>query len=124
MLCGENPCVCNKPAPKAKAKAPAKAPKEKPLVVAEKPAPVIVPATEKTPKIDVASAMKAQASKNVYTKVHVVDEPVVDEAVQWSMAVRALAPILHPDERVKYFADIMGVPTLAERRTAWKARRK
>lgn len=116
MICEASPCECNKPAPKAKAVRVPKAPAEKAATPKVTAAPV-------APKVDVSAAMKAQAKTSVMTAVVTSETPVIDDATQWRNAIRALAPILHPEERMKYIDDIVGSPTLAERRAAWKAKR-
>lgn len=124
MICEQAPCTCNKPAPKAKA-APRIPKADKPIVgePRKNPESVPVPALGAATGIAAAAAMKAQAKTSVMTAVVTSETPVIDDATQWKNAIRALAPILHPEERVKYFDDIMGSPSLAERRAAWKARR-
>jgi len=75
-----------------------------------------------------AEAMRAKAAQAPpppppipkQTRQHRAVNP---EAAMFEAAVRALGPLLAPQEREKYRAILTSEPTLEEQRLVWKARR-
>lgn len=117
LICDALPCECNKPAAKAP-RAP-RASKPKPTVDVVSPlttTPAAPPST--APRADILGAMKARAADATQPVVTAATVPV-DHDTALKEAVKALWPILHPDERARF------VPTsLADRTAAWRARIK
>lgn len=129
MLCGCAPCECNKPVPKTRVPR-----KPKPVVDVELPD-VVEPTPPPAPKKRTAfSAMKAKArpvaevadnnSSHVSLGAPRGSDAVTAEKAVFDEAIRALAPILHSSERVRYASIINSEPTPAERRVAWQERRR
>jgi len=124
MFCGDEPCDMHKPkdkpAPKARKKVVKVAPvvAEPPPVAAPVPDDPPMPATP--PKAALHAAMRAHAKPPAARTRPVLagDDPVMDDAI------RALAPILHQDEK-RNRRDVLSQPRTVEvRAQAWRERRR
>lgn len=111
MFCGEAPCVCNK---KTKAR-----PRVKDKPEAKRPSPkASEPEPEK--RSSVFAAMKALAKPVVQGTSHHGEPERSAPSGSLDDAIRALAPILHPQEKARYQSVLNTQPSLQERREAWK----
>lgn len=123
MFCADEPCAMHKPKDK-----PAPKPRKK-AVKAAAPTPAIAPATAPVPDDPPMPATRPKAAVYAAMRAHVkpstapppataaASDPVMDDAI------RALAPILHSDER-RNRRDVLTLPRTVEARAqAWKERR-
>ena len=140
MLCLPDPCECFAPKkPTARQKRPVVAvipTQETPVEVAPQP-----------PRQDLRAMMKAAAANapvvgikpvqvqanrravptqdNLLGELQPAARPVIsDEQVLLNAALRALAPIMHDEEREHYRMLLGSSPTYDERRVEWRARRQ
>jgi hypothetical protein len=111
MICDEIPCSCGT------------VQRPKPLVKAQSPV-----ETGPTPAQVAMQAQLAKQRREAHDKrfsppehrtIHAVDP----DASSFALAIRALEPILHPDERATYRAILTAPPTLDVRAAGWRARR-
>lgn len=131
IFCEEAPCACNtskKPVVKKRVKVREPEASDAKLDTLDKTD--ISPARDLEAKKKLfAKAMKAKAAeappppppappKQTYTHRAVNKEQAMFEA-----AVRALGPLLAPDERAKYRAILTTEPTMEEKKLVWKERR-
>jgi hypothetical protein len=124
MFCGDEPCDMHAPKEKAPPKPRKRAPKAEPAVA--EPAPVVVPVPDDPPvpavnrRADLHAAMRARVkpSASPVAAPSAASDAVMDDAI------RALAPILHPDE-VRNRREILSRPrTIEVRAAAWRERRR
>lgn len=122
LICDQVPCECNKPEPKA---AKPRLPKAKPVVNVEDsrtttPAPAR-PSKPVRPSVVAAMKERAAATPPPPTAAPMGGQPADAATPGLKAALKALWPLLHPDEKVRYpWAE----PDLNDRRDAWKARVK
>lgn len=113
MFCGEVPCICNAPAPKAKPEPKARAPRKK-----AEPRP-LEKSVEKKPVASIHEAMKKAAKKKAWLPEEVqgaLNDPELVSAIQ-------AARILMGEEELEKWKPVFDKQlTAAERATVWKAR--
>jgi hypothetical protein len=149
LLCGEAPCVCNKPAatpkaaraPRVKAESKAKPQSQvetlpepsRPSALEAMRARAAVDALSKPPALQVYQEQQKESRNRrinqapmsvVEMKVKFVVPDETDEESEFRTALEALAPLLHPDELNKY-RNIIPQPqvkTVSERAAEWRSR--
>lgn len=140
MLCAPDPCECFAPKPKAKA------PRKRPVAEGSLPAQQVAPEPSSVgsgpPRQDLRAKMKAAAAQaptftpevierkqtkradTELTKAAPAARPLPsDDTLLEHAALRALAPIMHPDEQEHYRMVINSTPSPTERKAEWRARR-
>lgn len=149
MICAPDPCECF--APKPKAKTPRKRPVEEVPLPGDA-VEVHTETVAQPPRQDLRAKMKAAAAQApAFQRVEQpvarrragsegdllteggrspsgtsrpAPRPVVsDEVLLEHAALRALADIMHPDDRERYKMVINSTPSPAERKAEWRARR-
>lgn len=116
MLCENNPCTCFKKERPKRAPKPRAAPKVEDVELATEPAPK---------KSNALAAMKARAKKaeSPASPQPIESPPEVevpaDISPELASALRALEPIMHPDEKAKYKTLLESEPSLEEKRVTW-----
>ena len=145
MLCAPDPCECF--APKAKKPAPRKRPAVEAVPEEVAPQPAAVEPT--APRQDLRAKMKAAATKAPSFAPVVTEQPKqrkvkdngfmeptppptrapaprpvkTDEQLLLEAALRAVGPIMSHADREQYHMIINSVPSPAERKAEWRARR-
>lgn len=131
MFCDEVPCVCNDSRKKKKPSTP----KKKPEPVVEQPVqPVKRPSAIAAMKATLADkALSSDNQETIYSAVkndtpapekQKTRLPIDEDRIVEAAAIRALAPILHSDDRTRFDAIIKSDPHPDERAILWRARRQ
>ena len=123
MFCADEPCAMHAPKEKVAPKPRKKAVKAAPVVAA--PAPVAAPVPDDPPmpaaprKAAVRAAMRAHVKPSTVTTMgSAASDHIMDDAI------RALVPILHPDETHKHRVMLSQPRTVEVRAAAWRERRR
>lgn len=127
LICGEVPCDCSAG---NKKKTPARPRASRRDVGGEAHEPTVVPeaAPVQVSRPSMRDKMKLSAAARPVSRPQTVQEPPPqapsdpDPNLVLAAALRALEPILHPDEKARYSVLLGGSATQAERAAAWRAR--
>jgi hypothetical protein len=118
MLCGLTPCSCFAPAPKTKAPRPKAAPVE---VVDEIKRPS---AAQESMRAAAAEVRRGQFARKYLTppRPRVARVSSKTDDILFADAIRALGPLMHPEEMEKYAMILTSSPSLDDRAVAWRSR--
>jgi hypothetical protein len=112
MICDELPCVCGKPS------------KPKPQIKVDPVVPVGPSAAQVAIQRQLSAQRRAEHQARFTPPAHRTPSSVNADDASLALALRALEPIMHQESRETYRAILTSVPTLDDRRAAWRSRRE